>query len=94
LKASADLTQTDPIYANPAEDQSHDAGFDLAGLKTCYSTAEMAPEVAISKRRPAKCTYRSSLSRMAPTAAATLKDFGTFVFSDYALDLQKQIILR
>ena len=54
----------------------------------------MATDVAISKGRTAKCTYRSSLGRMAPAAAATFKDLGAFVFSDYTLDLKKQIVLR
>jgi hypothetical protein len=54
----------------------------------------MAADVAISKGRTAKCTYRSSLGRMAPAAAATFKDLGAFVFSDYTLDLKKQIVLR
>jgi hypothetical protein len=54
----------------------------------------MAADVAISKGRTAKCTYRSGLGRVATTAAATFKDLGAFVFSDHALDLKKQIVLR
>jgi|ERR1700678_32578 hypothetical protein len=53
----------------------------------------MAADVAISKGRPAKCTYCSGLGRVATTAAATFKDLGALVFSDHALDLKKQIVL-
>jgi hypothetical protein len=93
-QASTHLAQTQAIEADPGGNEPNDARFFIHHLEARYATAFATADIAISEWRPGERADRARVRGMPSTTPAALKNLGAFIFGDYTLNLEQEIILR
>jgi hypothetical protein len=92
VQATAYLPNRTAIPSHPGKHGLDDPCFLWDNLEARFPRSLMLAHVAIAVRSTAQDADRSDLRAMAFAPAATLQDFGSFIFGDHALDLQEQLI--
>jgi hypothetical protein len=94
LQPPTDLAQAEAVQSDPGEHEPHVGRLLGHDLDPGDPAALALGHITIAERCPTKRTHGTHLRRMAAPTPAAFQDLGAFVFSNHALELQKQIILR
>jgi hypothetical protein len=94
LQPPTDLAQAEAVQSDPGEHEPHVGRLLGHNLDPGDPAALTLGHIAIAERCPTEGTHGAHLCRMAAPTPAAFQDLGAFVFSNHALELQKQIILR